>query len=162
LLEILPNEGLAKIQKINLSPGQKQSLSIDIEPSPISPLVRLLNQRILFAEPLAFSTHKTELSPLGQTQLRNLVDLLVRNHIRSLRIESHVESQKTEAKAMQLSAQYSQIVIDALVKLGVDAERIEVLNLGDSRPIAPNTVRKGRLLNRRMDFVVLEKWEPIP
>lgn len=63
---------------------------------------------------------------------------------------------------MQLSAQYSQIVIDALVKLGVDAERIEVLNLGDSRPIAPNTVRKGRLLNRRMDFVVLEKWEPIP
>jgi outer membrane protein OmpA-like peptidoglycan-associated protein len=160
-LEILPKDGLAKIHHANLSPGKKQNLSLEIENSPASPLVRLANQRILFAEPLAFASNRTELTAYGQTQLRNLVDLLVRNHIRRLRIESHVEAQTTEARAIQFSAQRSKAVVEALAKLGVDMERIEVLNLGDARPVAPNTIRKGRLLNRRMDFVVLEKWEPL-
>jgi outer membrane protein OmpA-like peptidoglycan-associated protein len=159
LLEILPAEGLAKVKKIHLSPGQAQTLVLDIESAPANAPVRRLPQRILFAEPLAFSLSKMELTPFGQAQLRSLVDLLLRNHIRKIRIESHVESQQIEGSAMPLSAQRSQMVVDALVELGIGPERMEVLNLGDTKPVAPNTVRRGRLLNRRMDFVVLEKWE---
>jgi len=160
LLEILPDEGFARVKKVNVATGQKQTLTLDIESAPAEIPVRLVNQRILFAEPLAFTPNKpAELSNYGQTQLRALVDLLLRNHIRKIRVESHVELQKTGTPAMQLSAQRSQTVVDALAKLGVEPERIEVLNWGDSKPVAPNTVRKGRLLNRRMDFVVLERWE---
>jgi outer membrane protein OmpA-like peptidoglycan-associated protein len=159
LLEALPKEGLAKVKKVNLPPGQTQTLMLDIESAPTSPLVRLVNQRILFVEPLDFSSTKMELTSHGQAQLRGLVDLLLRNHIQKIRIESHVEAQRMEGVAMPLSAQRSQIVVDALVRLGIDVQRIEVLNLGDTKPVAPNTVRRGRMLNRRMDFVVLEKWE---
>ncbi|MCL2011597.1 MAG: OmpA family protein [Cystobacterineae bacterium] len=158
LLELIPQEGLAKILNVHFSPGQKQTLSLDIEAAPAAPHVRLVNQRLVLAEPLAFASHKAELTARGQAQLRSLVDALIRNNIKSLRLESHVEAQKTEAHAMQLSAQRAQAVVDALARLGVDAERIEVLNWGDTKPVAPNTVSKGRLLNRRMDFVVLEKW----
>ena len=159
LLEILPEEGLALVKKVDMDVDQTQAVMLNIEGAPAVAPVRLVNQRILFLEPLAFSPTKAELTPQGQAQLRSLVDLLLRNHIRKIRIESHVEAQKVEGTAMPFSAQRSQIVVEALVQMGVDTERMEVLNLGDSKPVAPNSFRRGRLLNRRMDFIVLEKWE---
>jgi outer membrane protein OmpA-like peptidoglycan-associated protein len=159
LLEIAPEEGLAKLLNVDLAPGQKQTLTLDIESEPAEPAVRLLNQRILFAEPLAFALNKAELTLRGEAQLRALADLLVRNHIQTIRIESHVEAQKTQALAVQLSAERSKAVVEALAKLGIEEKRLEVLNWGDAKPVAPNTIRKGRLLNRRMDFVVVDRWD---
>jgi len=158
-LEILPAEGLAKIQKVNVESGQTLALMLDIESTPASPVLHFADQRIRFVEPLAFAPTKAELTAQGHEQLRNLVDLLVRNHIRKIRIESHVDSQRTEELAVQLSAQRSQAVVEQLVSLGMEAARLEVVNWGDSKPVAPNRVRSGRLLNRRVEFVVLEKWE---
>jgi len=158
VLEIIPEDGLAFVKKVNMAAEQTQAHLLRVEPSPASPAVRLVNQRLLLAEPLAFTPNSAELTPHGHAQLRSLVDFLIRHHIQRIRIESHVESQRAEGAAMQLSAQRSQIVVEALVGLGMDAARMEVLNAGDSRPVAPNTGR-GRQLNRRLDFFVVEKWE---
>ena len=162
-VELLPDEGLAFVKRVNLAPGQAQALILNVENTPPgAPPVRLVNQRILFGEPLAFSATKAELTPQGQMQMRNLVNLLIRNHIRKIRIESHVESQRMEGAAMLLSAQRAQVLVDALGGLGINPERIEVLNLGDSKPVAPNTVRAGRLLNRRIELFVVESWDCAP
>ena len=48
-------------------------------------------------------------------------------------------------------------VADYLVGQGIDPSRIESAGYGDNRPVAPNLTARGRELNRRVEFLILEK-----
>ena len=86
-----------------------------------------------------------------------LVDLLVRNPTRRLRIEGHTDNQEgTEGERQQLSEARARAVAELLTQAGVDASRIETAGLADTRPKAPNFTTRGRELNRRVEMLALE------
>ena len=57
----------------------------------------------------------------------------------------------------KLSEDRAKSVGDYLVAQGIDRSRIESAGYGDSKPVAPNLTARGRELNRRVEFFILEK-----
>jgi outer membrane protein OmpA-like peptidoglycan-associated protein len=86
-----------------------------------------------------------------------VVDAIVRNDIKRVRIEGHTDNQGNPELNLQLSKDRAQAVAAHLIKAGIDASRLEVEGFGDTRPIAPNLTPRGRELNRRVEFVILER-----
>jgi len=38
---------------------------------------------------------------------------------------------------------------------GIDADRLQAVGYGPDRPVAPNSTKQGRALNRRVEFVIV-------
>jgi len=55
-----------------------------------------------------------------------------------------------------LSEQRAQSVLDALVSMGVDKERITAMGMGEDFPIDSNETEEGRARNRRVDVILLD------
>ncbi len=65
-------------------------------------------------------------------------------------LEGHTDSIGSEAYNQRLGQARAESVKRYLIKLGIPAERINVVSYGETRPVAPNTTREGRALNRRV------------
>ncbi len=65
-------------------------------------------------------------------------------------LEGHTDSIGPEAYNQRLGLARAETVKRYLMKLGIPAERINVVSYGETRPAAPNTTREGRALNRRV------------
>jgi len=76
-------------------------------------------------------------------------------------VRGHSDSLGDDRKNLVTSRRRAEAVRDYLVKNGVDEDRIEVIALGERRPIAPNATLDGaddpagRARNRRVDVEVL-------
>jgi outer membrane protein OmpA-like peptidoglycan-associated protein len=74
-----------------------------------------------------------------------------------IRIEGHADASGTHEKNAVLATQRAEAVRRYLMQSGIASSRLETLGYGDSRPIADNSTEEGRRLNRRTEFVVLQK-----
>lgn len=102
-----------------------------------------------------FETAKSELLPSARDRLgaiaRSLADL---DSDVNFTIEGHTDSRGTEQYNEQLSRERAQSVADYLVSHQLDRSRIEIVGLGESRPIASNDTPEGRANNRRVEIVI--------
>lgn len=67
-------------------------------------------------------------------------------------VVGHTDSTGTAERNLALSVQRAEAVRDAMVSLGVSAERLTVSGAGDARPVATNATEQGRFVNRRIEF----------
>lgn len=72
-----------------------------------------------------------------------------------VRIEGHTDSVGGMTKNMKLSQDRAKAVRRYLVKHGVRAKQLVATGYGATRPIASNSSRAGRALNRRVDFRIV-------
>lgn len=72
-------------------------------------------------------------------------------------VQSHTDNQGDEDANLLLSRNRAIAVVRYLTLQGIPIERFEARAFGESRPIADNNTREGRLLNRRVEFFVLPK-----
>jgi outer membrane protein OmpA-like peptidoglycan-associated protein len=78
---------------------------------------------------------------------------------RRISIEGHTDSTGSKASNQRLSEARAASVADALVNAGINRRRLRTRGFGETRPIAPNTVRgrddpEGRAKNRRVEVVI--------
>jgi outer membrane protein OmpA-like peptidoglycan-associated protein len=71
----------------------------------------------------------------------------------ALELHGHSDSVGSRATNLQLSRRRAKAVKEYLVAQGIDARRLPVRAVGESRPIASNATEEGRLKNRRVDLV---------
>lgn len=69
-------------------------------------------------------------------------------------IVGHTDSTGSEAYNQTLSERRAQAVVDLLIDLGVNPERLESWGEGESNPIADNTTAEGRAKNRRVEITI--------
>jgi outer membrane protein OmpA-like peptidoglycan-associated protein len=89
--------------------------------------------------------------------LDQMVKLL--NKYPSLKLEIAVHTDNTEPASISLaiSQKHAQQLVDFLINRGISSKRLVAKGFGESKPIASNYVEKDRKLNRRIDFIILNK-----
>jgi outer membrane protein OmpA-like peptidoglycan-associated protein len=71
-------------------------------------------------------------------------------------IKQEVKFQTNRAKVKPDSFQLLATVRKHLVEVnGVDADRLQAVGYGPDRPVAPNSTKQGRALNRRVEFMIV-------
>lgn len=71
-----------------------------------------------------------------------------------LSIQGHTDSQGKDEFNLNLSKKRAKSCYDYLLLRSIDAKRIEHDGLGETKPIASNKTAQGRVLNRRVEFVL--------
>lgn len=104
-----------------------------------------------------FEYAKADLKSESFSELDRLVKFL--NETPEIRIEigGHTDSQGNEETNLILSEKRATEVLTYLVKKGINKERLTSKGYGKNTPVAPNDNEEGRALNRRVEFIILEK-----
>lgn len=124
-------------------------------PPPVPPMPPEVMQRELTAiPPITFENDSATLTAAGRTAVEEAADLLRRNLRVKVRIEGHTDGNGSAARNLTLSQARAQAVLDALVSLGIAADRLSAIGFGETRPKVPDTSADNRAINRRVEFVV--------
>ncbi|MCD4696933.1 MAG: OmpA family protein [Bacteroidales bacterium] len=103
-----------------------------------------------------FDIGKFMLRPESTPELERLHKLL--NNIPRLKVEisGHTDNTGSEITNQKLSENRAKAVVEYLVRKGIGADRVNYKGYGSSEPMADNTTSKGRQLNRRTEFKIIE------
>lgn len=148
---------LAQTRGVRVAEGAKLELAFELEPEPRQKLVSLKEDKLELAQPVRFAEGKATLLPESRALLAQVVDALVRNGLPRVRVEAHTDNRGDKAANLKLTEERARAVVDHLVKAGIEPARLEAAGLGDAQPIAPNLMPHGRELNRRVEFILLER-----
>lgn len=114
-------------------------------------LARTLNQMRVY-----FLSGSHELREDSRRLLHRAALVLARAQEGSLiEVGGHTDSRGAAADNQSLSEQRAFAVLEALVAAGVHPDRLRARGYGASRPVAENSTREGRALNRRIEFTPL-------
>ena len=103
-----------------------------------------------------FASGQAQLVEGGRSSLEEVVDLLQTEPDKKIRVEGHTDSSGEANTNLSLSEQRANEVRDALISMGVSADRISATGMGQDFPIASNEDEAGRARNRRVDVILLD------
>lgn len=98
-----------------------------------------------------FAFDSAKIKPEYMAEIEKVSSFLVENPDYTTLLEGNTDSVGAEAYNQKLSEKRANAVKEALVSLGVDANKISTVGLGETNPIADNATKAGRAENRRVD-----------
>ncbi len=105
---------------------------------------------------ILFSVNSATIRPESTPTLEEMGTMLEEHPDLRLRIEGHTDATGDDASNLELSQRRAEAVRDFLVEsYGVEAGRLEVEGLGETKPIDDNDTPEGRQNNRRVELVKL-------
>ncbi|TGE27000.1 OmpA family protein [Hymenobacter metallicola] len=104
-----------------------------------------------------FDFDKATLRKESTAELERLQKLLVETPALRLEISGHTDNVGKAEYNKDLSNRRAKAVVDYLVTKGIDKGRLTYAGYGDTQPVATNTTKGGRQLNRRTEFKVTGK-----
>jgi outer membrane protein OmpA-like peptidoglycan-associated protein len=120
-------------------------------------LIALEEGRRFVFEDLLFAPNQAGLAADFVPELERVVRLMHVRPTMRVRVEGHADSSGSHQKNIILANERAQAVSRYLVQSGINPSRIESTGYGDTRPIATNATEEGRRLNRRTEFLILQK-----
>lgn len=108
-----------------------------------------------------FNVDKAELSAEGMRTAQKMADVLLQEPQSAVLIEGFTDSTGSSAHNMQLSQRRAEAVRNALIGLGVKADKVSTRGYGEAFPVASNTDAGSRQLNRRVEIVLSQNGAPI-
>ncbi len=103
---------------------------------------------------VAFAPGRRALPASAEPALEEVAALLQRHPDQSALLRGHTDATGAAAANLALSRARAAAVRDALIGLGVPAERLEIEGVGPAEPIADNASPEGRRRNRRVDILL--------
>jgi len=113
-------------------------------------------KRFVF-EDLLFGPNQAALATEFVPELERVVRLMHVRPTMRIRVEGHADASGPHDKNVVLAGLRAEAVKKYLMQSGISGARLESIGYGDSRPIADNNTEEGRRLNRRTEFVILQK-----
>jgi outer membrane protein OmpA-like peptidoglycan-associated protein len=89
--------------------------------------------------------------------LQAIAEVLLRHDRLLARVEGHTDRSGSASKNLALSRERARAVKDALAAMGVDAARIEIAGLGETRTIDDGRTAEARQRNRRVEVYLIER-----
>ncbi len=116
---------------------------------------RLQTATVQMQDKLRFRTGSADLNDEAREELRKLASLLIEKPGEKLRLKGYTDSRGAPTINQALARSRVEAVRSELIAQGVQADQIDVVVEGESRPIATNTTAAGRAKNRRVEVEVL-------
>lgn len=148
---------LSQTRDAQVTPGATMAVAFELVPAPKKPLVIFKGDKIEILQQVHFQSGKSVILADSYNLLQQVVDAVIKNGVKRIRVEGHTDNRGKKESNQKLSEDRARAVADYLIAQGIDAQRIESVGYGDSKPVAPNLTARGRELNRRVEFIVLEK-----
>ncbi|MFK7952239.1 MAG: OmpA family protein [Ekhidna sp.] len=148
----LPKHHLTKIDYSDLyKGGDKERIEVNM----LANKFRKGNKAII--KNIYFEFESDVLSKNSEEALDNLFSVMSKNDGIKLIIEGHTDNVGDKDYNKKLSLSRAMSVKNALIDLGIDANRLETVGYGESFPLASNDDEKdGRELNRRIEVLLVE------
>jgi outer membrane protein OmpA-like peptidoglycan-associated protein len=106
---------------------------------------------------LRFPVGGSELAPERAEGLEAIAEVLARHDRLMALVEGHTDRSGSATQNLALSQERARSVKDALAATGVDAERIAVVGMGESRPIDKGRTAEALQRNRRVEVYLIER-----
>ncbi|MEZ4389831.1 MAG: OmpA family protein [Polyangiales bacterium] len=125
------------------------------------PRVRVQGDRVVIPHQPRFAINRAWILPESVPLLTEVAAAL-EAHPELVRIEvrGHTDDVGSPPRNLDLSERRAQAIRQWLVAHGIAPERIVARGYGESVPIADNATAAGRALNRRVEFVIVERRDP--
>lgn len=104
-----------------------------------------------------FASGKSTIASTFDNHLDEVANFLKKYSDVNVQIEGYTDNTGSKAKNIALSDARAKAVMNALVKRGVEKERMKALGFGPENPIADNNTAEGRQANRRVVAVLSSK-----
>jgi outer membrane protein OmpA-like peptidoglycan-associated protein len=108
---------------------------------------------VVVLQDVLFDVGKSDLKPGAKSRLEKLGSVLQNHPERKLLIEGYTDATGSDDLNQALSDKRAQSVKEALVALGIAADRIDAKGYGEAKPVASNDNAAGRQQNRRVEVV---------
>ena len=99
---------------------------------------------------------RSEIHPDDDSKVGAVASALAQSPQNKVLIEGHCDERGTEEYNRALGERRALSVRDRLVELGVGADRIRTMSLGEDRPADPGFSEDAYQANRRGEFVLLK------
>lgn len=113
--------------------------------------------RKLVVDNIQFATNQYTIEPGSQQGLDYLVRLMRARPTLKLRVEGFTDNVGDHARNMKLSSQRADAVRTYMAQHGIAVNRLFTIGYGETRPTASNDTEEGRRLNRRTEFIIMQK-----
>ncbi|NJL73724.1 MAG: OmpA family protein [Saprospiraceae bacterium] len=104
-----------------------------------------------------FDWDKAVILPKSATQLKELITILAQYPTMQLEIRGHTDATGEHDYNLNLSQQRASAVMNYLTERGIASSRLRCVGLGETQPIGDNETETGRQLNRRVEFLILDR-----
>ncbi|MCM5682707.1 OmpA family protein [Schlegelella sp. S2-27] len=108
---------------------------------------------VITLQDVLFDVGEATLKPGAERTLRRVAEVLNRHPERRLLIEGYTDSTGSESYNMELSRRRAEAVEHALMRHGVQGQRIDIQPQGEAYPVADNNTSAGRQMNRRVELL---------
>jgi|SRR5436190_4048930 len=117
---------------------------------------------VLTLDDVLFDTGKAQLKPGAERSIEQIASFLKENPDRRVQVEGFTDSQGADNFNLELSQSRADSVAMAIIRRGVDAQRVRALGYGEGYPVASNDSAGTRQLNRRVEIIVSNENSEIP
>lgn len=153
------NEALNAQAQMAQAQAESQRLAAELENLQASQTKRGI---VLTLDDVLFDTGKAQLKAGADRSLDQIAAFLSENPERRVQIEGFTDAQGPEGYNLELSQSRADAVAMAIIKRGIDAQRVRAMGYGEEFPVASNNNPGSRQLNRRVEIIVSNDDSAIP
>lgn len=121
-------------------------------PIPVTPVAAAVCSVPTVLEGVRFDSDQGSITVASEPILNRVAKRLRSCRDQRVRIEAHTDSSGSAPYNLDLSRRRAESVRNFLVLQGINARRLELEGLGETRPVADNDTPSGRALNRRVEI----------
>lgn len=107
-----------------------------------------------FSSSILFGFDKSTLSAEAKSNLDKLVTIMKDYEDTNIEVQGHTDNKGSESYNKNLSEQRATAVSEYLMDKGIKNFRLSINGFGELLPKYINTTAEGRLLNRRVEFLI--------
>jgi outer membrane protein OmpA-like peptidoglycan-associated protein len=144
-------------------PNEKGKADPDPKKNGCPVAVRVTETEIIILQQVQFDTARATIKPVSNALLDE-VGAVLKEHpeITKIEVQGHTDNRGGAKMNEKLSQDRANAVMKALVKRGVEAERMTAKGYGPNQPTDTNDTDEGRAKNRRVQFKIVEKKPKAP
>jgi outer membrane protein OmpA-like peptidoglycan-associated protein len=150
---------LSREKTITLNPNERVVVDFTLRKEPEKRIARLEGSKIVIAKQVNFKRASAKI--IGKESfaiLDEVVDILVRHpNIKKIRVEGHTDNVGGKGYNQKLSESRARSVMEYVVSQGIPPTRLESQGFGQTKPLVPNTSKRNKAKNRRVDFVIVDQ-----